>query len=196
MQKRSNAVVKPSNEQVPTGAATKAAGGIPWKKVAAFIAAIGGGVGAVIASSNTSLDLLSKMTAADIDARIVKASFQDRNFDIVEVRVSNPSAKGDSLSEPAFECTTADKRVALRPIWYEPAGESPFPSFPAGSRFPLNMGPTSTIETSVLVSRAGGFQGLRDCQELRFSWLDAHHKRQHGPAVKIPPGTPFIGFIS
>ncbi len=196
MQKRRIAKGQARTEQTLAGGHTTGVGGVTWKRVTAAAVTLGGVAAAVISSGNTSLDLWAKMTAADIDARIVKASFQDPRFDLVEVRVSNPSAKGDSLSEPGFECVTDDKRVSLRPVWYEPAGENPFPSFHSGARFPLNMAPTSSIEVSVLVSRAGGFQRLRDCRELRFSWLDAHHKRQHGPAVKIPPNTPFIGFIS
>ena len=58
------------------------------------------------------------------------------------------------------------------------------------------MAPTNTIETTIAVSKAGGFQGLRNCQELRFSWLDAHLKRQHGPAVKIPLNNPYWGTLS
>lgn len=165
-----------------------------WKRFATATAAICTGV---VAFGNGSIDFLTKMTTADIDARIVKASLQDPRFDLVQLRISNPSSKGDSLSEPAFECVTEDdQRVALRYVWYEPLGDSPFPGFPSGSRFPLNVAANSTIETSVLVSRAGGFQGLHDCRELRFSWLDTHHRRQHGPAVKIPPMTPFIVFMS
>lgn len=57
------------------------------------------------------------------------------------------------------------------------------------------MAPTNTIETTIAVSKAGGFQGLRNCQELRFSWLDAHLKRQHGPAVKIPLNNPYWGTL-
>jgi len=56
--------------------------------------------------------------------------------------------------------------------------------------------PPNTIETTIAVSKAGGFQGLRNCQELRFSWLDAHLKRQHGPAVKIPLNNPYWGTLS
>lgn len=197
MQKRKNATGRARAEQPETDAATKGSG--LWKKVVAgsvVVGGVGAFVGGVVASSNTSFDLWSKVTPADIEARIVKASFQDRQFDLVEIRVSNPSVKGDSLTEPAFECVTADKAVSLRAVWYEPAGESPFPSFPAGTRFPLNVAPTSTLEISVLVYKAMGLQGLRDCRELRFSWIDAHHKRQYGPAVKIQPETAMVVFTS
>ena len=142
------------------------------------------------------LDFWSKVTPADIDACVVKASFQEKQFDLVAVRVSNRSSKGDSLTEPAFECVTADKLVSLRSVWYQPAGDTPFPSFPPGARFPLNVAPTSIIETSVLVFKGAGSPGLQECREFRFSWVDAHHTRQHGPAVKVQPNTAMVTFMS
>jgi hypothetical protein len=198
MGKRTNSVGQARKERMTTvvEAPHKSVNVRAWKRVAAGVVAACGFIGVLIASGNTSLDILSKVTAADIDGRVVKASFQERRFDVVAVRISNPSSKGDSLTEPAFECVTADKLVSLRYVWYEPAGDTPFPSFPAGTRFPLNVASTSMIETSVLVSKADGFPGLRECRELRFSWVDAHQRRQHGPAVRLRPDMAMVTFMS
>ncbi len=198
MRKRKNSVGQARKERMSTvvEAPDKSVSAHAWKRIAAGAVAVGGFIGALLASSNSSLDILSKVTAADIDARVVKASFQEKQFDLVAVRISNPSSKGDSLTEPAFECATEDKMVTLRSVWYEPAGDSPRPNFPSGARFPLNVPPTSMIETSVLVFKAEGSPGLRDCRELRFSWVDAHQIRQHGPAVKLQPNTTAVTFSS
>ena len=166
------------------------------RKVWAWGAALFGLIGMAIGRGNETLEMLAKVLPANVEARIVKAYFQEKQVDVVAIRVSNPSTKGDSMSEPAFQCVEADQSFTLRSVWYEPAGDNPLPSFPPGTRFPLNVAPTSTVEATVLVFKAPGSSGLRDCTELRFSWIDAHGTRRMGAPVKGRPNTGMVVFMS
>lgn len=166
------------------------------RKVWGLGAALFGLISVTIGFSNVTLEVLAKILPANVEARIVKAYFQEKQVDVVAIRVSNPSTKGDSLSEPAFQCVEADQSFTLRSVWYEPAGDNPLPSFPPGTRFPLNVAPTSTVEATVLVFKAPGSSGLRDCTELRFSWIDANGTRRMGAPVKGRPNTGMVVFMS
>ena len=130
-------------------------------------------------------------TASEPNARIIKGSFQQRDFDELVVRISNPTTKTQSLSEPAIRCTTADQSVRYLLVATDSPDLAPMPTFPAPSSFPMQLAPGGTVETTVFVRRMLGVTsavaGLPSCRKMRFSWLDARQKQQEGSEYSLSP---------
>ena len=127
--------------------------------------------------------------ASEPHAQIIKGSFQQSDFDQLVVRVSNPTAKTQSLSEPAIRCTTSAEVVHYIFVAPETPSLTPSPTFPAPSSFPLQVAAGGTVETTLFFRRLLGAKssvgGLANCRKMRLSWLDADQKRLEGSEYSL-----------
>jgi hypothetical protein len=160
-----------------------------WGILAAAVTVAGGALtyGKLALDSFTT----ARDAASEPQARIIKGSFQQSDFDQLVVRVSNPTGKTQSLSEPTIRCAASDKDVRYVFVAPESSLLSQSPTFPAPSKFPIQLAPGSIVETTLFVRKnhgeKSGSEGLSNCRKMRLSWLDANQKRLEGSEYSLGP---------
>ncbi|HDV6370365.1 TPA: hypothetical protein ACK3Q6_004989 [Burkholderia cepacia] len=147
--------------------------------------------GAVISHSKDALEAWDSLVyhRAHIAASIIKVDMQDRRFDEIVVRISNPTNHAESLTEPSVACVSDRAPNVVIPAWQSSDMPQPMPTFPAPKVFPVNLPAGDTVETTVFFLKSPAVEGIRDCRALRFAWINAAQARVLGPTIKLPPGT-------
>lgn len=145
----------------------------------------------VVSNTNDGVDLWNKLQdkRAHVIARVIKGNTQRPDVDELVVRISNPTNKQESLTEPTFECEGPEGAKQLIHVWNDMPLPTPSPTFPSHRPFPTDLTAGSTTEATLFVRKLSGAAGVRDCKKLRFSWIDGAQERKFGEVISGAPNT-------
>jgi hypothetical protein len=145
----------------------------------------------LISNTNAGVDLWSKLQdkRAHVIARVIKGSTQRLTADELVIRISNPTNKQESLSEPTFECESPEGTKQLFHVWNDMPVPAPSPTFPPHRSFPTDLAAGSTAEATLFIRKLPGVASIRDCKGLRFSWIDGTQERKFGDVISVAPNT-------
>lgn len=146
--------------------------------------------GAFLSHSKDALDLWDGLVhhSTHVKASIIRVDMQDRNFDEIVVRISNPTDNAESLSEPSIVCARDTGPNLVISSWQLSNTPPLLPTFPSPKLFPLNVPAGDTVETTLFFLKVPGVESIRSCRTLGFAWIDAAQARILGPTIKLPPG--------
>lgn len=167
---------------------------VKYKKKVAWIwgaiVSIAVTIGAFASHSKDALDVWDGLVhhSAHVKASIIRVDMQDRKFDEIVVRISNPTDSAESLAEPFVACGRDAGPNLMISAWQFSDTPPLLPLFPPPKIFPLNVPAGDTVETTLFFLKMPGVATIRDCRTLRFAWIDAEQARVLGETIKLPSG--------
>ena len=148
-----------------------------------------------ISKTNDAFDLwgrLSEMRSYVI-VKIIAGTTPRPDVDELVIRISNPTNRQESLTEPTFECETSEGTKHFISVWNDVFVAITSPTLPTNKLFPINLAAGNTVEATLFIRKILGFRGIRDCRKLRFSWIDGAQNRKFGDSLSLPPNTSTFG---